>query len=160
MILLSLFATIYFFVRFSKYNESSVPKDSYKSTHYSSRLHLKDTAYQRSLDTFIQNISIVSLHAHRYVPTISLRSSLHSTSPVYLHARNIENSSIPLHPSRHIYFSQNMSHPNTMIILDSGATYAITPHLEDFIPGSYVSINSSVRSLTSTTPLIGRGTIR
>ena len=47
-----------------------------------------------------------------------------------------------------------------MIILDSGATYAITPHIEDFIPGTYISINSTVRGLTSTTPLIGRGTIR
>ena len=47
-----------------------------------------------------------------------------------------------------------------MIILDSGATYAITPHLDDFIKGTYVSINSTVRGLTSTTPIIGRGTIR
>ena len=65
-----------------------------------------------------------------------------------------------VHPTRHVYFSQNMTHPETMIILDSGATFAITPHLTDFIPGIYVSINSTVRSLTSTTPLIGRGTIR
>ena len=53
-----------------------------------------------------------------------------------------------------------MTHPETMIILDSGATFAITPHLEDFIPGTYVPINSTVKGLTSTTPIIGKGTIR
>ena len=47
-----------------------------------------------------------------------------------------------------------------MIIVDSGATYAITPHIEDFIPGTYVTMNSTVKGLTSTTPLIGRGTVR
>ena len=120
-----------------------------------------EPSYSYCLDEFVSNLSIISLHAHRYVPTFTLLSSL-SPSDAYLHSSiiNLPQNADFDHPSRRVYFTQGMSHPQTMIILDSGATYAITPHIEDFLPGSYVSINATVRGLTSTTPIIGRGTVR
>ena len=112
------------------------------------------------LHDFVDHLPITSLLAHRFVPHFTFSSAL--PSHVYLHASNLN---LPIDPDlssspRHVYFTQNMSHPETMIILDSGATFAITPHLADFLPGSYVSITSTVRGLTSTTPIIGRGTVR
>ena len=120
--------------------------------------HPRNNEYLLQLDEFTNSLPIISLHAHRYVPSFSL-SSQSSSSFQHLHACDIQKSH-KLDTNRHVYFTQHMAHPETMIILDSGATFAITPHIEDFLPNSYVSVNSTVRGLTSTTPITGRGTIR
>ena len=119
-------------------------------------------AFTDRLVSFIENLPLASIFPHWFVPTIALSSSRPQHHYINLYATNLIDppNTGTSQMDHHGYFNRTDTIPNTMIIWDSGATYAITPHIEDFIPESYETISSSVRGLTSTTPITGRGTVR